>query len=381
MTTDLATLATAAARVRAFGDAVNASIPERKVEVACMVNALVQRQHVLLLGPPGAAKSLLARSFADGLVGSTYFETLFGRFSVPEEVFGPFSVAGLRDGRYERLTAGYLPQAEVAFLDEIFKANSAILNTLLGVLNERTFKQGTQILACPVETVIGASNELPEEGAGLEALADRFLFRRWVSYLADRDAWWDVVASPGVKVSATLDRADLAVLRAALPQVDVSGLRAAFGQLKDRLTREAGIVVSDRRWRALMGAVRAEAVLNGRVVAETSDLMILTDAIWLTPDQRPAVAAIVAACVSPDAEAAQKIVDAAIEAFATLDADGLRKGHAPAVTAAMRLRKLLVDATNEIGRLNQSGPVGEMAARVKAMRDQVARTVADAMTA
>jgi hypothetical protein len=85
--------------------------------------------------------------------------------------------------------------------------------------------------------------------------------------------------------------------------------------------------------------------------------------------------------VSPDAEAAQKIVDAAIEAFATLDADGLRKGHGPAVTAAMRLRKLLVDATGEIGRLNQSGPVGEMAARVKAMRDQVARTVADAMTA
>jgi MoxR-like ATPase len=237
------------------------------------------------------------------------------------------------------------------------------------------------VLQCPIETVIGASNELPEEGAGLEALADRFLFRRWVSYLADRDAWWDVVASPAVKVAATLDRADLAVLRAALPAVDVSGLRAAFGQLKDRLTREAGIVVSDRRWRALMGAVRAEAVLNGRVVAETSDLMILTDAIWLTPDQRPAVAAIVAACVSPDAEAAQKIVDAAIEAFATLDADGLRKGHGPAVTAAMRLRKLLVDATGEIGRLNQSGPVGEMAARVKAMRDQVARTVADAMTA
>lgn len=379
MTTDLATLTAAASNVRAFADAVNASIPERKAEVSCMINALVQRQHVLLLGPPGAAKSLLARTFASGIGARSYFEVLVGRFSVPEEVFGPFSVAGLRDGRYERLTAGYLPNADVAFIDEIFKANSAILNTMLGILNERTYKAGTQVVTCPLETVIGASNELPAEGEGLEALADRFLFRRWVGYLADRDAWWDVVAEGAAPVTATIDPAALATLRAALPHVDVSGLRAAFGELKDRLSRDAGIVLSDRRWRALMGAVRAQAVLDGRMVATTSDLLILTDAIWTQPDQRPAVAQIVAACVSPDAEAAQKIVDAAIEAFAGLDGAALRRGDTAAVTGAVKLRRLLADASTEINRLNQSGPVAEMAARVTAMRDQVARDVAEAL--
>ena len=157
-------------------DELERGLLQRDVAARALLLAALAGEHVLLLGPPGTAKSELARRLQRLLPGAHYFERLLTRFSVPEELFGPLSLKALEDDRYERLTAGYLPSAEVAFLDEVFKANSAILNTLLGLLHERCFDNGQHRVDVPLVCLVGASNEVPQDES-LHAFYDRFLLR------------------------------------------------------------------------------------------------------------------------------------------------------------------------------------------------------------
>ncbi|GIL82284.1 hypothetical protein Vretimale_7249 [Volvox reticuliferus] len=160
---------------------------ERDVEVRLLLLAALCCEHLLLLGPPGTAKSELSARLSS-LCGGTYFERLLTRFSVPEELFGPLSMKGLENDLYVRQINGYLPTAEVAFVDEIFKANSAILNALLTLLNERLFDNGNQRLHAPLLCLVGASNEMPESEE-LDALYDRFLIRRTVSQVSNNQLY------------------------------------------------------------------------------------------------------------------------------------------------------------------------------------------------
>jgi MoxR-like ATPase len=141
---------------------------ERDDHARMLLLALLSGEHVLLVGPPGTAKSALARRVHE-LVGGRWFERLVTRFTVPEELFGPLSLSALDEGRYERQTDAYLPTADVAFLDEVFKANSAILNALLGILNERVFDQGAQRVAVPLACLVAATNELPDDDGSCSA--------------------------------------------------------------------------------------------------------------------------------------------------------------------------------------------------------------------
>ncbi len=203
-------------RIRAVRDRLTEGLIERDVAVRLALLAALAGEHLLLVGPPGTAKSFIARRLRQAFKDAPYFERLLTRFSVPEELFGPLSIKGLEEDRYERLTASYLPTASVAFLDEIFKANSAILNALLTLLNERKFDNGAGRERTPLVAVVGASNELPE-GEELDALFDRFLLRLHVGPVS-KDAFpgllelrGDVEANIPEELGLTKD--DLAVVR------------------------------------------------------------------------------------------------------------------------------------------------------------------------
>jgi MoxR-like ATPase len=167
-------------RLRRLRDALLDGLVERDEPIRLALLAVLAGEHVLLLGDPGTAKSMVARRLHHAFASGGYFERLLTRFTVPEELFGPLSIQGLEQDRYERVVAGYLPSATVAFLDEVFKANSAILNALLTLLNERLFDNGTRRMVTPLAAVVGASNELPK-GEDLSALYDRFLIRLQVA--------------------------------------------------------------------------------------------------------------------------------------------------------------------------------------------------------
>src|SRR5499427_1718316 len=159
---------------QAIADASNGLV-ERETLVELIILAAVAQEHLLVIGPPGTAKSVAVHRVAE-TIGGRYFEYLLGRFTEPNEIFGPVDLRKLREGTVETDVSGMLPEAEIAFLDEIFQGSSAILNTLLGILNERVFRRGHTQLKCPLRICVGASNGLPTDES-LAAFADRFLVR------------------------------------------------------------------------------------------------------------------------------------------------------------------------------------------------------------
>lgn len=243
--------------------------------------AVVAGEHLFLFGPPGTAKSALIRAFATA-VDARYFEYLLTRFSEPNEVFGPVDLVKLREGTVATVTAGMLPEAEFAFLDELFNANSAILNNLLTVLNERLYRRGREMLRLPLLSLFSASNHLPEDDA-LAALFDRFLLRCRVEPLPREqmgpllEAGWALEQHPAsrtVSEGAGISADDLRALARRVLNVDLSPIRELYSECAFKV-RDLGIRYSDRRAVKVLKLVAASAVLSGRSVANGSDLWVL----------------------------------------------------------------------------------------------------------
>ncbi len=228
--------------------------PERRDVIDGALAAVLAGEHVLLLGPPGTAKSALARAVAQAF-GGVYFERLLTRFSTPEELFGAISLRALEQDRYARITAGKLPEAEFAFVDEVFKANSAILTALLAVVNERVFHNDEQPVACPLVTMFGASNELPE-GRDLEALFDRFLLRFEVGYMLRPANLNAVLAAPDPVATPAMKMTDVRKAQADVAKIAITDETIdALIQIRDACKAE-GIVASDRRWKKSLRTAR-----------------------------------------------------------------------------------------------------------------------------
>ena len=237
-----------------------------------IVLAAVAQEHLIVIGPPGTAKSAVVRRVAQAL-GGRYFEYLLGRFTEPSELFGPVDLRKLREGTVETDVTGMLPEAEIAFLDEVFLGSTAILNTLLTVLNERRFRRGHTQIECPLRVCVGAANALPED-EGLAAFADRFLLHVFIEKVPDHqleallEGGWRSDLQP---VATTAEIAHLDTLSQAVRSVELAPARPGLVNAIRQL-RQAGLSLSDRRIVKAQRLIAAAAVLAGRTSAADADL-------------------------------------------------------------------------------------------------------------
>lgn len=267
----------AANTVQGIVEKAVSGLVERRTLVELVVLATVAGEHLLVVGPPGTAKSAAVRTVADQL-GAKTFEYLISRFTEPSELFGTVDLQKLRGGRVEVRTEDMLPEAEFAFLDEVFLGSTAILNQLLTLLNERVFRSGHTRLQSPLRTCVAASNALPESSA-LAAFADRFLLRHFVEPVPDSSLEALLSAGWEPKAKATpVGMGPIDALRAQVAQVDLAKARPVLADAV-RALRNAGIALSDRRLVRVQRLVAAAALLEGRTEAGIADLWPLHFAI------------------------------------------------------------------------------------------------------
>lgn len=289
---------------------MNRGIYEKETEISLSLLAALAGESIILLGPPGVAKSMVARQLKTVFRDAQSFEYLMSRFSTPDEIFGPVSIQKLKTSdTYERAVEGYLPTADVVFLDEIWKAGPAIQNTLLTVINEKIFRNGNREMHLPLKLLVAASNELPAKGEGLEALWDRFVIRiesrpiklekNFRAMLLESHAdfadnadfsdlkitaeeyaeWAEKICKIGVK-GEVLDA--ISAIRKSLRAVNV-----------DEAAERRNIYVSDRRWKNIVRLLRTSAFMQDREEVDICDLLPIYHCLWQEPEERDAIRNIV----------------------------------------------------------------------------------------
>lgn len=268
---------------------------EKDQILALALLCLVSGESFFLLGPPGTAKSEVSRRLKLLLKDATAFEYLMSRFSTPDEIFGPISIQKLKnEDTYERKVDGYLPSASIVFLDEIWKAGPSIQNALLTVINEHIYQNGATTLRVPMKCLIAASNELPAEGEGLEALWDRFLVRVVSNCIQSESTFYKMLQMqemPAIQIpeAMLLTEQQLSDWRPQINSVQVpqsilqaiTAIRKGLEQAgKAEEANPADYYISDRRWRKIINLLRTAAFLNARTEIDYSDLLLLFHVLW-----------------------------------------------------------------------------------------------------
>ncbi|GED17422.1 MoxR-like ATPase [Aneurinibacillus migulanus] len=263
---------------------------EREELIRLLFLGMMSSENVLLIGPPGTAKSQLARGVSQLFGSEQCFDYLLTKFTTPDEMFGPVSLQQLKQDRYIRQTDGYLPASQFAFLDEIFKANSAILNALLSILNERLFFNGKEKQNVPLLFLMAASNELPEENEQLEALYDRFLIRYEVGYLKNVSSYELMFQLPDEPLPTLLSLDDVQSVREQARHVKLSESLVYFLYELKQAMEEKEFSLSDRRWSKIGHIWKTSAALNGREYVSIWDTVYTPHMLWNVPEDLPVLA-------------------------------------------------------------------------------------------
>ncbi len=267
---------------------INKGLVGRKDATKAALLTMLCGENLVLIGPPGTAKSMVARRIADCIESdddNKYFEYLLTKFSTPEEIFGPLSISELKADRFKRNTNGYLPSAKVAFLDEIFKSSSSILNSLLTILNERIFHNGSTPQKVPLLSLVSASNELPVGEEELAALYDRFLVRIFVGYVDESDLHLLFADDKYEGITERIGIAELEYINKAASEVVISEtiieiVRSIWKQHKAMFKEDNRESLSDRRLKKVIWFLRVCAATNGRSEVDLSDLSLLKNCLW-----------------------------------------------------------------------------------------------------
>lgn len=290
---------------------------ERENEIRAVARAILAEQHVVLLGAPGVAKSMLITEFVKRISGANVFKKLIMRDSTPDEILGPISIKGLENDVCKRNIAGMLPECEFAFLDEIFKGNSVVLNSTLTIMNERVFDNDGKRSDCPLVTLLAASNELPQEDE-LAALWDRFTVRLIVKKIADDHNFIRFLKSKTTAAAAVSSKGTMEDLKKEIEDCKAVAIPDEVLEALCKIRRELAnekITPSDRRFSWMLRILQAEAYLSGRNTVELDDIVCLTDCIWDTEEARPKVFSILSTVSSPDYTRAVELWDSATEAY------------------------------------------------------------------
>ena len=326
---------------------MNRGIYEKETEISLSLLAALAGESIILLGPPGVAKSMVARQLKTAFRDARSFEYLMSRFSTPDEIFGPVSIQKLKTSdTYERAVVGYLPTADVVFLDEIWKAGPAIQNTLLTVINEKIFRNGNREMHLPLKLLVAASNELPAKGEGLEALWDRFVIRiesrpikleknframlleAPTDFLGPTDFTDSTDSSGSMGKCGFTDSADFSdstdfsdlkitaeeyaewaekICKISVKEEVLDAISAIRKSLRavnvDEAAERRNIYVSDRRWKNIVRLLRTSAFMQDREEVDICDLLPIYHCLWQEPEERDAIRSIVIrALFSPFAE-------------------------------------------------------------------------------